>query len=181
MSLPADALEVGRIHGAWGVSGGFKVESYSAEARALQSAEVWHLLTDGSRKPVDASPVPETLKIKRMWWQGRFWVASAEGIEDRDLAQSLQGVTICLSRGDFPDPGPYRYYWADLIGLQVLNRQGELLGRVDHLIEAGSQSVLVLKNSDLPGGELLIPFVPAYVDDVDLEAQRITVDWQTGY
>ena len=70
-------------------------------------------------------------------------------------------------------------YWVDLIGLDVVNREGERLGTVAGLIDTGPHSVL--RVAPAPGGsetdERLIPFVGAYVDDVSLAERRITVDW----
>jgi 16S rRNA processing protein RimM len=70
----------------------------------------------------------------------------------------------------------------DLIGLQVVNREGELLGTVRDLMSTGPQTVLVLAH-EVNGQpqERLIPFVSAYVDQVDLAARKITVDWQADY
>ncbi len=79
------------------------------------------------------------------------------------------------------------YYWVDLIGLDVVNRQGEQLGQVRDLMATGPTSVLVLdyriEGADgVPRpAERLIPFVSAYVDTVDLPGRRITVDWQADY
>jgi len=69
------------------------------------------------------------------------------------------------------------YYWSDLVGLQVVNREGIEFGRVESLLDNGAQSVLVVKGER----ERLIPFVPVYVDRVELEAGRILVDWQQDY
>jgi 16S rRNA processing protein RimM len=70
----------------------------------------------------------------------------------------------------------------DLIGLEVLNREGVLLGRVVGLLDTGPHSVLRIQPETAPGSnesadERLIPFVAAYVDAVDLPGRRITVDW----
>ena len=109
-------------------------------------------------------------------------VASAHELPDRNAAEALKGARIFIARSSFPTPAEGEYYWVDLIGLVVVNREGIELGRVSELMSTGPQQVLVLGyEEDGKLLERLIPFVGAYVDDVDLVAKRITVDWQADY
>ncbi len=88
-----------------------------------------------------------------------------------------------MSRQGFPTPDDGEFYWVDLIGLDVVNREGVALGRVEGLIETGPHCVLriVARAGGAPDDEVLVPFVDAYVDAVDLPGRRITVDWQPDY
>ena len=82
----------------------------------------------------------------------------------------------------FPTAGTDEFYWVDLIGLEVVNREGVALGQVRELLSTGPQTVLVMGyEQDGKPQERMIPFVAAFVDDVDLAARRITVDWQPDY
>jgi 16S rRNA processing protein RimM len=73
-------------------------------------------------------------------------------------------------------------YWADLVGLEVVNRQGVALGQVIAVQEYGGHPVMrVAPGAGEGQGERLIPFVAAHVDQVDLPARRIDVDWQPDY
>ena len=109
-------------------------------------------------------------------------VASALGVNDRSSAEALRGSKIFVSRSSFPAIGVDEYYWVDLIGLPVVNRQKESLGSVKELLSAGPQTVLVLEYlHDGKPTERMIPFVAAYVDEVDLKSRCILVDWQTDY
>ena len=70
------------------------------------------------------------------------------------------------------------YYWSDLIGLRVESLQGEALGVVDSILETGADDVLVLSGDR----ERLIPFVIGdIVHEVDIERQRMVVDWLPDY
>jgi 16S rRNA processing protein RimM len=87
-----------------------------------------------------------------------------------------------VPRSSFPTPEDGEYYWVDLIGLQVVNRQGVALGEVRDLMATGPQTVLVLQaEEDGKKVERMIPFVSAFVDKVDMAARCITVDWQPDY
>lgn len=185
---PVDAVEVGRVLDAWGIKGWLKIQSYSNDAQALFSSRRW-FLQPGEGKPVVAAAkqvLPPVLKILSVRDHGEGIVANAEGIADRSGAEALRGARIFVSRASFPKADPDEYYWVDLIGLTVVNRQGEILGEVSALMDTGPHSVLRITPPGLtppikPDQERLVPFVSAFVDDVSLSERRITVDWGLDY
>lgn len=186
--MPADAIEVARVLGAWGVKGGVKVKAFSADAQALFAAKRWFLQPSESVRPPGAvaADVPRTfLDIVQVREQSGALVATVKGLNDRDLAQALSGARVFVSRSYFPAPADEEFYWIDLIGLTVQNRAALVLGEVIGLIETGPHCVLRIQPpADAavePGHEHLIPFVAAYVDGVDLPGRRITVDWEADY
>ncbi len=178
--LPADAIEVGRILDAWGVKGWFKVLPYSASPEALFSSKRWFLLPSDRGARTFAGPV--RLAIKEAREHSDSVVASAHEVPDRDAAEALRGARIFIARSSFPSTAKDEYYWVDLVGLDVVNREGVALGTVRELLSTGPQTVLVLgyEHEGKPA-ERMIPFVAAYVDEVDLAARRIRVDWQPDY
>ena len=183
--LPADAIEVGRIADAWGIKGWFKVFPYSANPEALFSSKRWYLLP--AEKGAKTFSGPQLLRVREAKEHSGTVVASAQDVDDRNAAEALRGARIFVARSSFPTAAKDEYYWIDLIGLDVVNREGMALGRVTELLTAGPQTVLVLsyEQPDAEGAskpaERLIPFVSAFVDDVNLPARRITVDWQPDY
>ncbi len=178
--LPADAIEVGRIADAWGVKGWFKVLPYSADPEALFSSKRWFLLP--TERGVQTFAGVAQLSVKEAKEHSDTVVATAHGMDDRTAAEALRGSRIFVSRSSFPTVAQDEYYWVDLIGLDVVNRQDEALGVVKELLSTGAQTVLVMEyQEDGKTCERMIPFVAAYVDDVDLKARRIRVDWQTDY
>ena len=178
--LPADAIEVGRIADAWGVKGWFKVLPHSASPEALFSSKRWYLLP--AEKGAKTFSGTALLRVREAKEHSDTVVASAQDVDDRTAAEALKGARIFIPRSSFPTAGDDEFYWVDLIGLEVCNREGEALGRVKELLSTGPQTVLVLEYSE--GGKVLermIPFVSAYVDSVDIAGKRITVDWQADY
>ena len=109
-------------------------------------------------------------------------VASAHDLADRDAAQALRGARVFVARANFPAAKGDEFYWVDLIGLEVVNRDGLGLGVVKELISTGLQTLLVLAEvQEEKTVERMIPFVSIYVDQVDLPGRRILVDWQPDY
>lgn len=178
--MPADAIEVGRIADAWGVKGWFKVLAHSPDPEALFSSKCWFLLPTEKGAKTFLNPVK--LELKEVKVHSGVVVANAQGIADRTTAEALRGARVFVARSNFPKSAPDEYYWVDLIGLAVINRQDEELGTVRELLSTGAQTVLVMEY--MLDGKLqdrMIPFVSVYIDDVDLQAKRIRVDWQSDY
>ena len=186
--LPQDAVELGRLGDAWGIKGWIKVHPHNADPEALLSATTWWLeppvapYDRGFKAFVGAVSV-DVAEIKP---HADTLVVRLNGVADRTQAELLRGVRISVSRSAFPAPiDPDEFYWVDLVGLAVVNREGLDLGTVTHLLATGPTSVLVveypLDDGSGKTAERLIPFVSAYVDEVDRAAKRITVDWQPDY
>jgi 16S rRNA processing protein RimM len=202
---PEDAVEVGRIVDAWGVKGGIKVMPFSSDPQALFCTKKWFLRppeqaagalsrpsakvgAPSVAKPAAAAPArltaPRFLQMTTVREQGDVIVGTAEGLDDRNDAEALKGARVFVSRSAFPTPEPDEYYWIDLIGLNVVNRQGEFLGQVADLMATGPHSVLrcvVPAAEGQDAVERLIPFVSAYIDSVSLADKRIVADWGLDY
>ena len=192
---PDDAVEVGRIIDAWGIKGGLKVLPFSADPQALFSSRRWYLRAPEGPVAGGAAPRPaiagqgwpRLLKITQAREHGDGVVATAQDVADRSAAEALKGARIFVARSSFPTAATDEYYWVDLIGLAVFNREGQALGEVIDLLDTGPHSVLRLRRPDAVAGarpeeaERLIPFVSAFVDQVDLPGRRIQVDWGLDY
>jgi 16S rRNA processing protein RimM len=178
--LPADAIEVGRIADAWGIKGWFKVLPHSASPEALFSSKRWYLLpTERGAKTFAGTTL---LRVREAKEHSGTVVAQAQDVDDRTAAEALKGARIFVPRSSFPTAATDEFYWVDLIGLSVVNREGVELGRVKELLSTGPQTVLVIEYVEAgKPAERMIPFVAVYVDSVDLAAKRIAVDWQADY
>ena len=188
-SLPADAIEVGRILDAWGVKGWVKILPHSTDPEALFSADTWFLqVPDAKFRPgFTLFTGTVSLQVDEAKIHSGTVVAKFKGMDDRNAAEALRGVKIFLSRSSFPAASTDEYYWVDLIGLNVVNREGVALGCVRDLMSTGPQSVLCIEytttreDGTSVTAERMIPFVSVYVDKVDIAGKCITVDWQPDY
>lgn len=189
---PEDAVEVGRIVDAWGIQGGIKVQPFSGDPQALFSSRRWFLKAPenkpaGPAAAAAAAGRPALLRITAAREQGDLIVATAQEVPDRNAAEALRGSRVFVSRSSFPSTDSDEYYWIDLIGLDVANRDGVALGRVADLLDTGAHSVLRVVAAEVGADgkpvehERLIPFVAAYIDEVSLAERRIRVDWGLDY
>lgn len=160
-----DPVVMGYIAGVFGTRGWLKVHSYTRPRDKLLSYPAWLLGRPGAWRDV---------RVIGHRVQGNGIVVALEGIDSREHAEPLLRQQVAVPRAAFPELAAGSYYWADLLGLSVLTREGHVLGVVDRLIEAGDHDVMVIRGER----EYLIPFVSGhYVLKVDEAAGVITVDW----
>ena len=161
-------VELGHVSGLFGVKGWIKVFSHTEPRDNILNYSPWYLRLDGSW---------QSFKLKQGKIHGKGVIAQLESCSNRDEAARLVGATIAVERSQLEELSGHEYYWADLVGLQVVNAAGEALGTVDHLFETGANDVLVIKGKD--GQEHLIPYVyEDVVQEVDLAAGQLRVDWE---
>lgn len=180
---PDDAVEVGVVTGAWGIKGGLRIKPFSADPQALFSTKRWYWRLPEGLPAAQAQRLrllEQPLRVASAREQGDSLVAVVQDLGDRDVAQACKGLRLFVRRSSFPTAEEGEYYWVDLIGLEVFNRQEERLGVVAGLMQTGPHSVLRIEAADALSGktiERLVPFVDAYVDEVSLALKRIRVDW----
>ncbi len=160
-----ETVEVGRFTGAWGVNGWVKVYSLTDPAEAIFDYQPWLVGEAG-----------QSMTISHWRRTGPRLVAAIDGIETAEQAAALAQVGIRIRRDILPPAPAGQFYWNDLIGLTVVNREGDDYGRVSGLQATGAHDVLEIAGG--PFGPVLIPFVQDhFIDFVDLEAGRIVVNW----
>ena len=160
-------IALGYISAVHGIKGWVKVNSWTRPMEAILQYQPWLLGED--RKPV-------TIVDGRK--QGKGIAALLPGFENREQAVSLVGTQLFVGRDQLPETDEDEYYWSDLEGLEVKTTNGELLGRVEKLIETGANDVLVIRGNR----EHLVPFIQGqYVTRVDLEDGTIEVDWDPEF
>jgi len=159
-----DWVPLGRVAGVFGVRGWLKVFSHTDPRAGILDYEHWWL-GDGE--------ACRRFRVIGGRQQGRGIVAALEGVTDRDQAAALMGQPIAVPREALPDTDGY--YWADLVGLSVVNREGVGFGRITGHIPTGGHDVMVVSGG---GRQRLIPWAPGiYVDAVLMDTGRVVVDW----
>jgi 16S rRNA processing protein RimM len=167
---PQGMLLLGRVHGAFGIRGEVKLESFTDPGSAIFRYQPW-LLRDAQGRERELTGV-------RGREGGKGLVATFPGIDDRDSAEALRGAELYAPRSALPPPRPGEYYWVDLEGLRVVNVEGADFGTVSHLFSTGANDVLVARGDR----ERMIPFLePDYIRSVDFDAGVVTVDWDADF
>ena len=159
---------LGRVLGAFGVRGELKLHSFTDPPAKVLKYQPWVLVHRGVEREIANARGRDTAKGVLL---------TLPEVVDRDQAEALAGAEIWVPRSRLPAPKPGDYYWVDLEGLRVVNREGVLLGTVSHLFETAANDVIVVAGDR----ERLVPFLDDFVLGVDFDARQVTVDWDPDF
>lgn len=151
-------LEAGKIVNTHGINGEIKIEPWCDSARFLQNFDIFYI--DGGEFNVTSSREHKNMLLAKL-----------EGVDSVEDAQKLKQkiITIDCSEVTLPDG---RYFVQDLIGLHVLEENGEFFGNVFDVLTMPAHDVYHVKSE---GGDHYIPAVPEFIKSIDLEKQQIIV------
>ncbi|MGO8971163.1 MAG: ribosome maturation factor RimM [Myxococcaceae bacterium] len=157
-------LVVGYVSRAHGIAGELAVRPFDPASQALDGVErVVLRARDGQERNF------EVIGSRPASREVLLTLASVEG---RSAAEALQGSTVLVYREDLEPPAEGEFFQGDLVGLRVLSPEGQALGTVAEVWNAGPVPTLVIRGD---AGELLVPFAEDFVPKVDLEAGVILV------
>ena len=160
---------IGKIVGIHGIKGTNKLRSY-AESLTLFSPDRSILVRDlGGREA--------SYEINWVKPHTGTPLISFKGISNRDQAKALIGAELFIPQSELPELDEDTYYWFELIGIDVYTKSEEYLGRIESIIETGSNDVYVVKRHEK---EVLIPALESVVLEIDIQQKRMQVDLPEG-
>ena len=168
MDAERNLVRVGRLSRPHGVRGEIKV--YEQEGSGAWRAAL-ELFVGPDAKSLRSFDV---LGIRG---SGRFAIVKLRGVEGREAAEALKGQEFYVARSCLPEPEEDDYYVDDLLGLQVEDEQGKLLGRLKSVFDNGAHEVYEVVG---PNGSILLPVTPGVVLEVDLDRGRMVVAPPSG-
>ena len=156
---------MGRVAGPYGLLGWIKVFQ---PVEALGACRNWWI--DGVEyRVLEAKDHSGTL------------LAKLAGLGDRDAALRLKGKTVAVARDALPEPEAGHYYHADLVGMEVVNAKGEVLGKVQAMSSYGAHDVVEVVAGETGKTMRLLPWVASVVKRVDLKERRVEVEWEADW
>jgi len=163
-------IPIGKIVNAHGVEGAIKVYSYAESLSVFNPGNMILVknLGDSSEK---------CYKVKWSAPHSRFVLLMFEGIDSRNLADNLKGCDLFIEKAVLPELEENTYYWEDIIGLSVYTADDIFLGRVESIIQTGSNDVYVVKNGK---SEILVPAMESVVLKIDLDQKTMKVNLPEG-
>ncbi|MEO6991219.1 MAG: ribosome maturation factor RimM [Candidatus Baltobacteraceae bacterium] len=162
---PDDAIVIGRFVGTLGLRGELKVAGTRLAADALNVGTALILSFDAQR---------ETAIVATVRHHAGKLVVTLEGAPDRTSAERFVGFAISVAR-EVVRLSPSEYLDVDLIGLQLVDEAGQVLGTAANVAHYPAQDCLVLA-----GSGALVPLVTAFVRKIDLTTKTIVVDLPPG-
>ncbi|MSP86047.1 MAG: ribosome maturation factor RimM [Methylotenera sp.] len=177
---------MGRIVAPYGVFGWLKIVPDTEVFDGLFDYDTWWLGKGDDWREL----VVETAKV-----HNDVLVVKLKGIDDRDAALACKGKQIAVPRSQLPEAEENAYYWSDLIGLRVKNKQDLDFGLIVDVFETGANDVIVVNADTMTAEdskqataatqakpqERLLPFTADVVLAVDLKAKTMLVDWDADF
>jgi 16S rRNA processing protein RimM len=169
----ARRIEVGRLGAAHGVRGWLRVQSFTDPPQRLFEWRRWLV------QPQDGESRGATreMNVLEARPQGNGWIARLEGVDERDAASRLSGQMILVDREEFPPTGAREHYRADLVGFEVKNLEGVLLGVVESFVDTPGNAVMVIRGAR----EYLVPVTAQHLQKVQVENRTLIVDWPEDF
>ena len=160
--MPQRNIIIGRIVGAHGIGGDVVIHSFAQVP-----------LDIAAYGPLSEENGSRTFRIVSARLAGKGVVARLAGINDRTAAEALKGVVLTVTREQLPEPQPDEFYHADLIGLAAVDGSGKPVGTIVAVHNHGASDILEIGREGRDS--ILVPFVAAFVPEVDLSARRVVV------
>lgn len=142
-----------------GIRGEIKVKALTDSAEDLKAFK--KILIDGVEYSV--------LSVRA---QGEFAFLGLKGIADRNAAELLRGKDIEVDRSEAPELPEGRYYIVDLIGCEVVNERGDIIGEVTDVTPAKTDIYTVTKN----GKEIVFAAADGVITEIDTAEKKIIVN-----
>jgi len=184
-SAESNMVVMGRIVAPYGVFGWLKIVPDTEAFDGLFDYDTWWL----GKGDDWCEMVVETAKT-----HNDVLVVKLKGIDDRDAALACKGKQIAVPRELLPEAEENEYYWSDLIGLRVKNKQDVDFGLIVDVFETGANDVIAVRADAVKQEnivdkavakekpqERLLPFIDAVVLEVDLAAKTMLVDWDAYF
>lgn len=169
MDKVTDRIIVGRFGRPHGIKGFITVHSFTEPRDNILRYTDWHAYINRQWQP---------LKLLRVEINDKSILALVEGYKEREQAAALTNVEIAVDRAQLPSLEEGEYYWHDLIGMQVVNQQGLLLGTVVEIMPTGANDVLVVEGNK----RYLVPYLlDKFISDINTNQRTITVDWDADF
>ena len=166
---PVDLVALGKIVKPHGILGEVKIRLFNCGSQTLKVGQsVWVGLGGKDHEPY----VIEKLSLQSEKSRLKF-----KNINDRNSAELLKNFTLSVCRDELPEIVDEEFYLIDLIGFNVVDETGQLVGKVSDIMENPANDILIISDGDK---EHLIPLVDDFVTLFDFEKKQVTINLIDG-
>ncbi len=164
-----ELVPLGRVLKVHGIRGKVKIAPFGETLEQLEQGRTVYFR--------DSHKGWRSLVIEKIQRQPKFLIVSFKGVWNRDQAEFLRGKEIYFPVAQLPELEEGEYYHYQLVGLQVLDVDGEVLGELVEIISTGSNDVYVVRKKER---EILVPAIEDVIKEIDLQNKKMIVDLPEG-
>lgn len=167
---------IGKIGAPHGIAGGVRLFSFTEPVTNILDFKSLRIAAPG--KDINKLSQWKTINVEKIQQHKNCFVVNFSGVKDRDAASLLTHNEIAVLRSELGDLDEDEFYWDDLLGSKVYNKEGLYLGLLDDFMETGANDVVVIVDGTK---EHLVPYTEQFILDIDLDESRIIVDWDPDF
>ena len=161
-------IKIGKVVNTFGLKGELKIESYTDfPNERFRKGQILH---------IDSAEGFQQVTVLRKREHKGFLLVSFQGLEDINLVEKFKGYLVYISKDRIHELPAGQYYYFQLKGCSV-HDQNHFIGTVEN-VESGYQTILRIRTDEK---EILVPYVDAFVKDVDVSNKRIDVNLIEGF
>lgn len=169
MSNQEHWVVIGRFGRPHGIKGLVSVNSFTEPRDNILSYTDWHVFLNNIWQPV---------KLLSAQAHNKTIVAQVEGYPEREIVARLTNADIAVHKDQLAALEPGEYYWHDLVGMKVINKDNQPFGTVTEVMPTGSNDVLVVQGEK----RHLIPYLLGqFIIEINDQEKVITVDWDLDF
>ena len=165
-------LTIGKITGVHGLAGNLKIWSFADSPETFKKGRKVRVKDEGE------DTGGEFYIISNASAQKKGIRLTLEGVDNRNQAEAMVGKEILMDKDQLPALDEDTWYWEDLIGLEVTDRDLGYLGTIDRIFPTGADDILVVIGNK---SEILIPVNPHFIDDVNMDKGQVTTVLPEGF
>lgn len=162
-------LQVGAITSTHGIRGEVKVFPTTDDINRFKKLK--EVVLDTGKEQI-------TLEIQSVKFFKQMVILKFKGIDNINDIEKYKGKNLYVTRENAVKLEKDEYFIADMIGSEVSDEEGEVLGTLKDVMRTGANDVYVVENQE--GKELLFPAIKQCVLNVDVENKKITVHVMPG-
>ena len=157
-------IPIGRVVAPWGIRGEVKVEVLTDFPDRFSCGEILYLQG-------------RAVTIKSSRYRGNTVILKLDTIDNRNAAELIRGANLEVPSTELKPLPKGEYYRFQLLGLEVQNTEGKLLGQVSDVIQTGSNDVYEISSDT---GKFLIPATDEVIKSIDLDKRRMVIELLKG-
>lgn len=161
-----ETIKIGVIANTHGLKGEVKVKSCSGfNEERFQKGKTLYLAFQNQMVEV---------KVQSYRENKGFVYVSFVGLQDINTVEKYKGSEVFINKDDIHALAEDEVYYSDLLDCEVFDEEKQLIGKVTDLLETGANVVLRINET------ILVPYVKAFVKEVDVENKKITIHVMDG-
>ena len=157
-------LEIGQIVNIFGIKGMVKVQPFTDDIEQFENLKTIYIKNKSEQKEYE---------IEEVKYHKNMILLKLKGINNIEEANILRQSYLLKDREKEEPLKEGTYYIVDLLGLEVYDDNGNLLGTLEDIFNTGSNDIYVVKNE--LGKQILLPAISEVIKEIDIKNKKIIV------